>query len=238
MAGKVSNKLKPIKYLTVTHDSKYLFVYDTSIRVFSLESKEEELKFPIKNEILITMAVSRNNQQFFASSEAGHIFSFPLHEENNIKVLDRIDKSVSNISISNDNRYIAATFNDRRVRLIDLEEQTSTYLQHEKIITGIIFSDDSNLLISSLQDSKLRIKTLDGSRTDTAIQAPKGEIKHIASTSDLFLTTCGERTINLWSMGNNSCVKTMHVGCDKISAALFSSDNEYIVIIADSDLQI
>lgn len=238
MNNKVNSKFKQITSVAITKDSKYLFAYDTSIRVFSLETKEEELKFPFKNERLVNMCISNDNRVFFASTISGHVYSFFLQEDYQYKFISKLEKAVTSITVSNDKRYVAASFNDRNLQLFDRDNETSVIYTFDKTVNGTVFSDDSNILVSAIQDSTVSIKTLDGSRKDLTLSSHKDEIRSISSNGDLYITSSGDKSVKIWSAGNNCCLKTILICCEKIKDATISFDGESIIILADNSIQV
>jgi len=238
MNGRVNSKFKSFSAVAVTYDSKYLFAYDSSIRVFSLETKEEDLKFPLKNERVKSMCISRDNSKFFASTENNRIYSFNLFEDYKAKFIESVEKGITSLAISKDSRYIAATFSNRKLKLIDRELAKSTNYQFDKAVSETIFSEDNAMLISGIQDSNVCIKTLDGTRKDIILTSHRDEIRSVSGNSDIFITTSGDKTVKLWDSGNFCCLRTICVSCERLRDAYISSDGEHIVVLADNDIQI
>lgn len=216
---------------------------------------------------VLSLVFSQDNKLLVSGDESGEIFLWRI--ENRISLVESIEfKKQSQLSIGNskknrtltitisyDNRWMAAGCEDENVYLWRLEENSEPQLRH--ILTGhsgainmVAFSADDEWLVSASEDYTTRLwrvtdENIQSSflmlcghkippKSDSFIPDKKTGVVSIAFNSDknkqLIATGGEDKQIRIWNSENFSkCEQILTGHEDAVLSLAFSADNQTLI---------
>jgi WD40 repeat protein len=224
---------KPVKYITFSHDGKYLLsAGGTEIRIWDLDDGGWT-KYSKHVTHIYNLDFNRDATQFLSTSLKDKFYLWNREEASVIHAFEGHSKTILAAAFSPNNQWIASGSLDQTVILWDVKTRkpVHTMSAHGGNIFSLDFSPDSKLLASCSMDENIKIWNVETGKIHKLLTGHDYAVVFVRfSPNGRYLISASyDMTAKLWEVATGNCIYTFVDHADALYAADFVPDGSQII---------
>ena len=167
----------------------------------------------------------------FSAGKSGKLFRTSIDDYLTVEDIQAHDLIITDISISKDNKLVASSSWDNRIKIWNVEtlELQTGFIAHNLGVNSVEFIDDKNILVSGGKDEKIKIWQPWGELISELLGHKHWvEAVTYCPIKNILASGSCDKTIKIWNWQEGKCLFTID-NQESINDLIFSSDGNFLI---------
>ena len=146
-----------------------------------------------------------------------------------------LGRNVHCVAFTSDSKYIAAGYEDKNVRIWDLDKGACIWTGkgHRLAVKCLAFNSTCSILATGDDFSTIRLWRTDSGECLKVLEGHRGPISSVSFSQDdeWLISTGADSSIKIWNFSTGQCALTLQGHEDKVSCADFGFSLRYVVSV-------
>ncbi|KAF5337789.1 hypothetical protein D9758_016297 [Tetrapyrgos nigripes] len=206
---------------------------DKTIRIWNVETGEEEKKLEGHSRLVRSVAFSADGQRVVSGSEDKTIRIWNVETGEEEKKLEGHSHWVTSVAFSADGQRVVSGSSDKTIRIWNVEtgEEEKKLEGHSHWVTSVAFSADGQRVVSGSSDKTIRIWNVETGEEEKKLEGHSDWVTSVAFSADGQRVVFGssDKTIRIWNVGTGEEEKKLEGHSHWVTSVAFSADGQRVV---------
>ncbi|KAF5333909.1 hypothetical protein D9758_017931 [Tetrapyrgos nigripes] len=210
---------------------------DETIRIWNVETGEEEKKLEGHSHLVTSVAFSADGQRVVSGSSDLTIRIWNVETGEEEKKLEGHSHSVTSVAFSADGQRVVSGSDDKTIRIWNVEtgEEEKKLEGHSHWVRSVAFSADGQRVVSGSSDKTIRIWNVETGEEEKKLEGHSHWVRSVAFSADGQRVVSGssDKTIRIWNVETGEEEKKLEGHSDWVTSVAFSADGQRVVSGSD-----